>query len=92
MELIEERLKRLGITDSYSLPMDSNSANRIELSSERGMFLKMAIAGAFYPCYFLRRRPELKQYIKDVNKEVLGNDPFRTVYFKGFPPGHDGQL
>lgn len=42
MELLEERLRRLGITDSYSLQVDPN-ANPIELTSEQGMFLKVSL-------------------------------------------------
>lgn len=126
MELLEERLNKLGIKDSYALQIDPNFHNPTELTPEQGMFLKvrflgficltrhinrkfdsdivysdliihisnfqLAIAGAFYPNYFLRRRPELRQYEREMNKEVNGNDVLRTVYFKGFPQDHNGDL
>lgn len=40
VELLEERLKRKGITDSYTLPVDPNS-DGTTLSAEQGMFLKV---------------------------------------------------
>jgi len=52
----------------------------------------MAIAGAFYPNYFHRKRPDLKTYEREKSREVCGLDLFNTVFFKGFPSGHNGKV
>jgi hypothetical protein len=52
----------------------------------------LAIAGAFYPNYFHRRRPDAKTYERDKSREISGLDLYNTVYFKGFPVGHDGKM
>ncbi|CAL8111255.1 unnamed protein product [Orchesella dallaii] len=94
VESLWDRLKRLNIKDSYSVvsSKDTVSQNRTELTQVQGIFLKLAIAGAFYPNYFLRHRPDARQHEREVNRQLCGHDGHQTVYFKGWQQSHDGRL
>lgn len=59
---------------------------------EKAIILKVVIAGAFYPNYFVYNKQN------DIDKErtkyhiLCGHDPCRTVYFTNFDVRHIGQL
>ncbi|ODN04338.1 putative ATP-dependent RNA helicase TDRD9 [Orchesella cincta] len=88
-EVLWERLKRHNIKNSYVV---SANADPMELTQEQGIFLKMAIAGAFYPNYFLRRRPDVKEFERTANRDLNGLDVHRTIFFKGWPQGLEGKF
>ncbi|KAM7364026.1 putative ATP-dependent RNA helicase spindle-E isoform 2-T2 [Cochliomyia hominivorax] len=83
---IKDRLNGFGIKET----------NRSQFSHwqewEKTIMLKVIIAGAFYPNYFVYN----KQY--DMDKErtkyhiLCGHNPCRTVYFTNFDTRHIGQL
>lgn len=83
--LIEEtkaRLDKMGIRDTQT-----------KLSQmETPLVLKVVIAGAFYPNYFLRSKNVDEIDEREAVKEVGGRDPFTTVYFKNMQPNHPGPL
>ncbi len=54
--------------------------------------LQVVIAGAFYPNYFTRARPNPKDYQKEISRDVAGKDPFCSVVFQGFPMEQPGEL
>ncbi|CAG7822058.1 unnamed protein product, partial [Allacma fusca] len=91
VEDIEQRLKNHELAQ-YRFPVEC-SMETDNLPKEIALMLKIAIAGAFYPNYFHRQRPyDLSTYERDRSKEVNGQDLFSTVYYKGFPYGHNGKL
>ncbi|XP_035715225.1 ATP-dependent RNA helicase TDRD9 isoform X2 [Folsomia candida] len=90
VELIEERLARHGPHIAPN-PFHAETPSG-DLGKDAGIMLKLAIAGAFYPNYFHRRRPDVKTYERDKSREISGLDLYNTVYFKGFPAGHDGKI
>ncbi|XP_021956127.1 ATP-dependent RNA helicase TDRD9 [Folsomia candida] len=82
VEEIKKRLENVGIiSDSRTLP-----------TLERGFILKLLIAGAFYPNYFLRPRPVAKEYQRDIVRDVAGYSPFNSVTLLGFPIDQPGKL
>jgi hypothetical protein len=52
----------------------------------------LLIAGAFYPNYFVRPRPNKKEYERETAKEVGGYNPLSSVVFLGFPIDQPGKL
>lgn len=52
----------------------------------------MVIAGGFYPNYFSRTRPNKREYHKEIQRDLYGNDPFTSVVFQGFPMEQPGEL
>lgn len=87
--LIKELLERL-----YSFGIkEVNRGNNDEPKDwEKSIILKVIIAGAFYPNYFIYNKQN------DIEKErtkyhiLCGRDPCRTVYFTNFDTRHIGQL
>ncbi|KNC34771.1 hypothetical protein FF38_01968 [Lucilia cuprina] len=83
---IKGRLSGFGIKEN----------NRSQFSQwqewEKAIILKVIIAGAFYPNYFVYNKQN------DIDKErtkyhiLCGHDPCRTVYFSNFDTRHIGQL
>jgi ATP-dependent RNA helicase TDRD9 len=60
---------------------------------ERSFLLKIVIAGAFYPNYFVRSHmPNLNETDVEINKTLGGLDPTRTVYLQGWRLQHPGRL
>ncbi|KAH8236403.1 hypothetical protein KR026_000850 [Drosophila bipectinata] len=59
---------------------------------EKAILLKVGIAGAFYPNYFLRSKKSCLDQERDVFHVISGRDPCRTVYFTNFKPGYMGEL
>ncbi|KAJ6634101.1 putative ATP-dependent RNA helicase spindle-E, partial [Pseudolycoriella hygida] len=74
---LTERLSRLGIKER-------SGANRATWShAEKSIILKVVIAGAFYPNYFVRSSSELEG--RSAYHELNGRNPCNTVFFSGFP-------
>ncbi|CAG7831086.1 unnamed protein product, partial [Allacma fusca] len=69
-----------------------NENPSLELTEERGILLKIVIAGAFYPNYFVRNRPKKNEYEKEISKELIGRNPATTVVFQGFSADQPGHL
>ncbi|XP_037027912.1 probable ATP-dependent RNA helicase spindle-E [Bradysia coprophila] len=74
---IKERLDRFGIKDNE----ETNRTNWT--STEKSLILKVVIAGAFYPNYFVHSSSEMEQ--REISRVLNGRDPSNTVYFTGFP-------
>lgn len=87
-QLVDEIGKRLEPFKLQSAP------SRIGLSvRHRNMILKVCIAGAFYPNYFLRsscisREEQERQIFHDMN----GRDPTKTVFYRGIGKQEMGML
>ncbi|XP_067136468.1 ATP-dependent RNA helicase TDRD9 [Centruroides vittatus] len=56
-------------------------------SVEDYLIIKLVIAAAFYPNYFVQEETDEKE----ISRQVSGRDPLRTVEVRGFPP-NQGQL
>ncbi|KAJ8674355.1 hypothetical protein QAD02_005617 [Eretmocerus hayati] len=81
------RLERLGIKETVG-------SEKVQMDdTDRGLILKIVIAGAFYPNYFIRNTPAdlNEEKIRSV-KELGGLDPTRTVFLHGWKFGHPGKL
>ncbi|XP_062122470.1 probable ATP-dependent RNA helicase spindle-E [Drosophila sulfurigaster albostrigata] len=59
---------------------------------EKAIVLKVIIAGAFYPNYFMRADKANEDYDSNIYRATNGNDPCRTVYFTKFEPRYMGEL
>ncbi|XP_055923260.1 probable ATP-dependent RNA helicase spindle-E [Eupeodes corollae] len=85
MEL-KERLEGLGIKETTAY-------QRIHwLDREKTIILKIVIAGAFYPYYFLRSNLNNSEAERSTYHTIFGHDPCSTVYFNNFNTKHIGQL
>ena len=84
---LTNRLEKLGIKETMG-------PNKIVLDAvDRGFVLKVVIAGAFYPNYFVRTyAPSLEGDETQGTRELGGLDPTRTVYLQGWKPDHPGRL
>lgn len=80
------RLGKMGIQESAGV----NKVVWKEL--ERPFVLKIAIAGAFYPNYFLKHNPEGQLSEHNRAKILGGLDPSKTVYLQGWPLRQPGLL
>ncbi|CAK9813370.1 Probable ATP-dependent RNA helicase spindle-E [Anthophora quadrimaculata] len=80
------RLEKLGIQESAGV-------NKVVWSEvERPFVLKLAIAGAFYPNYFIKNTME-HQFNEHAGIKLLGGlDPSKTVYLQGWPVEQPGLL
>ena len=55
--------------------------------------LKIVIAGAFYPNYFVRDEPHrMDEYKKNIQRDLANKEPETTVVFQGFPSGQPAKL
>lgn len=83
---LKERLKIFGIKE-YNRFQNSHMEDW-----EKSIIIKVMIAGAFYPNYFIYNKQN------DIDQErtkyhiLCGHDPCRTVYFTNFDTRHIGQL
>lgn len=59
---------------------------------ERPIILKVIIAGAFYPNYFMRTNKANRDNDRDVYQAISGKDPCRTVFFTQYEPRYMGEL
>ncbi|CAH2094465.1 unnamed protein product [Euphydryas editha] len=58
---------------------------------ELPLVLKVIIAGAFYPQYFVQAKSDEARE-RDAVRTLGGLDPRNTVYLRGFPDGQPGQV
>nr|XP_034176745.1 probable ATP-dependent RNA helicase spindle-E [Osmia lignaria]XP_034176746.1 probable ATP-dependent RNA helicase spindle-E [Osmia lignaria]XP_034176747.1 probable ATP-dependent RNA helicase spindle-E [Osmia lignaria] len=80
------RLEKMGIQESVGL-------NKVVWKeTEKPFVLKIAIAGAFYPNYFLKHNPEGQLSEYNGTKMLGGLDPSKTVYLQGWPLRQPGLL
>ncbi|XP_046744424.1 probable ATP-dependent RNA helicase spindle-E [Diprion similis] len=83
---IEKRLSKMGITETVG-------TNRVRYSEvEKPLVIKIVIAGAFYPHYFVRRVQSGEVDERAAVKLVGGNDPTNSVYLQGWPTQQPGPL
>ncbi|KAG4078989.1 hypothetical protein HA402_001644 [Bradysia odoriphaga] len=76
IEEITQRLDRLGIRERTGV-------NRAKWSeAEKTIILKVVIAGAFYPHYFVRSSDEMED--RETFRTINGRNPCNTVFFSGF--------
>lgn len=96
VELLEERLKKLGIKDSYALQTDPNFHNPIELTSEQGMFLKVSFARHINQVYYICiHNTIIELYIKFsachcwsiLSKLLSSKAPWIETIWKGYEQG-----
>ncbi|XP_058836204.1 probable ATP-dependent RNA helicase spindle-E [Topomyia yanbarensis] len=76
---IKDRLKRIGFKETYG-------PNRVVWSSrEKTVILKVIMAGAFYPHYYVPMSVGGKELMERQSfTELGGRDPCNTVFFTGF--------
>ncbi|KAK9299728.1 hypothetical protein QLX08_007354 [Tetragonisca angustula] len=82
------RLRKLGIQESAGI-------NKVVWSEEERPFvLKIVIAGAFYPNYFIKNTFDMEnEFNERMGIKLLGGlDPSRTVYLSGWPSKQPGLL
>lgn len=79
---ITTRLERFGITEHVD--------NTTWSSAEKLLILKVVIAGAFYPNYFVRSPSESDS--REASRTLSGRDPSNTIYFSGFASKYFRQL
>ena len=85
---LTHRLEKLGIQESAGI-------NKVVWSEEERPFvLKIAIAGAFYPNYFIKNTFATENELNEhIGIKLLGGlDPSRTVYLQGWPLKQPGLL
>ncbi|KAJ9575275.1 hypothetical protein L9F63_025775, partial [Diploptera punctata] len=80
------RLKNMGI-------VTTRGYGRVIWSDlEKPLVLKVILAGAFYPHYFVRGAHGGQIDEREAVKTLVGRDPFNTVYFQGMPKNQPGEL
>lgn len=87
-ELVKEivtRLEKLNIKES------SGVDRVIWTDREKPIIIKMCIAGAFFPNFFLRFT-QGETFQKTIHATLNGRDPLTTVYFSGMQRSHIGIL
>jgi len=80
------RLKRLGIAAT------AGHRRVVWSDSEKPLVLKITIAGAFYPNYFVRGALGGQIDEREAVKTLVGRDPINTVFFHGMPTNQPGEL
>nr|CAD7401835.1 unnamed protein product [Timema cristinae] len=80
------RLKNLGIEEILG-------HDRVHWAEEElPLVLKVVIAGAYYPNYFVRGASGGQIDEQEAVKQVMGRDPYSTVYLSNFPMNQPGEL
>ncbi|XP_016969045.1 probable ATP-dependent RNA helicase spindle-E [Drosophila rhopaloa] len=90
MHLLVQEL-RMRCTNLGLVPFAADSTQMLG-DREKVTILKVIIAGAFYPNYFMRSKGSCVEPDRDMYQVLSGNDPCRTVYFTNFKPGYMGEL
>ncbi|XP_017083784.2 probable ATP-dependent RNA helicase spindle-E [Drosophila eugracilis] len=80
------RCKKLGL-----MPFSIDPSQKLS-DNQKVIILKVIIAGAFYPNYFMRSKGSNEEPGRDMYQVISGHDPCRTVYFTNFKPGYMGEL
>ncbi|TGZ53458.1 probable ATP-dependent RNA helicase spindle-E isoform X1 [Temnothorax longispinosus] len=80
------RLLRLGIKESIGV-------NKVIWQGvDRDFVLKLVLAGAFYPNYFVKRLQNQETYEENISMTLGSLDPMKTVYLRGWPMKQPGYL
>ncbi|CAG2068905.1 unnamed protein product [Timema podura] len=83
---LKTRLKNLGIEEILG-------HDRVHWAEEElPLVLKVVIAGAYYPNYFVRGASGGQIDEQEAVKQVMGRDPYSTVYLSNFPMNQPGEL
>nr|CAD7262416.1 unnamed protein product [Timema shepardi] len=83
---LKTRLKNLGIEEILG-------HDRVHWAEEElPLVLKVVIAGAYYPNYFVRGASGGQIDEREAVKQVMGRDPYSTVYLSNFPMNQPGEL
>ncbi|KAH8363289.1 hypothetical protein KR084_007780 [Drosophila pseudotakahashii] len=90
MHLLVQEL-RTRCTNLGLVPFTADPSQRMG-DREKSIILKVIIAGAFYPNYFLRSKGACVEPDRDLYQVISGHDPCRTVYFTNYKPGYMGEL
>ncbi|XP_037954577.1 probable ATP-dependent RNA helicase spindle-E [Teleopsis dalmanni] len=83
---IKERLEAVGIKEQ------SSYQRVFWFDREKNIILKVVIAGAFYPNYFIHSKVNDIDHDRGINHILNGNDALSTVYFTKFDSFRIGQL
>ncbi|XP_071453953.1 probable ATP-dependent RNA helicase spindle-E [Hetaerina americana] len=83
---LKERLKHLGI----QVPVGEH--HPVLEKEERPFIFKVVLAGAFYPNYFVRGAQGGQVNERDAVRQLMGRDPFTTVFLQGMPSNQPGEL
>lgn len=78
--LVKELKSRL---EKHNIYVDNHQRSNTD-NPDSDMILKIVIAGAFFPHYFLQDRLDEVEIMREVND----NDPLSTVVVAGLPPNH----
>ncbi|KYN06454.1 putative ATP-dependent RNA helicase spindle-E [Cyphomyrmex costatus] len=80
------RLLKFGIKESIGV-------NKVIWSdADRDFVLQVAIVGAFYPNYFIKRLQNREIYKENITMTLGSLDPMKTVYLRGWPIKQPGYL
>ncbi|XP_011646835.1 LOW QUALITY PROTEIN: probable ATP-dependent RNA helicase spindle-E, partial [Pogonomyrmex barbatus] len=83
---VTNRLFHLGIKESTGI-------NKIIWEGiERDFVLQVALAGAFYPNYFIKRLHNREVHKENITMSLGALDPMKTVYLKGWPIKQPGYI
>lgn len=85
---ITMKLRRFGIKET----MGSNKNTWENLCIDRTFIIKVIIAGAFYPNYFVKFPYKVEDYKYNVEKLLSFRDPMNTVVLRGWPLHQPGSL
>ncbi|KYN17992.1 putative ATP-dependent RNA helicase spindle-E [Trachymyrmex cornetzi] len=80
------RLQKFGIKESIGV----NKV--IWQGADREFVLQVALAGAFYPNYFIKRLQNREIYKENITMTLGSLDPMKTVYLRGWPMKQPGYL
>lgn len=87
--LIEEIKKRLSFLNFQEI---DGTEKTLLLEREKSIILKICIAGAFYPNYFVRSSYGRGTLQREYFHTLCGNNPCNTVFFKKFDQKYIGEL
>ncbi|GAB1862348.1 Putative ATP-dependent RNA helicase TDRD9 [Camponotus japonicus] len=82
------KLRPFGIKET----MGSNKNTWESLCIDRTFIIKIIIAGAFYPNYFVKFPHKVEDYKYNIEKLLSFRDPMNTVVLRGWPLHQPGSL
>ncbi|KAL6437658.1 hypothetical protein ACFW04_004216 [Cataglyphis niger] len=83
---ITQRLLKFGIEESIGVNKG------IWQDTDRDFVLKVVLAGAFYPNYFVKRMQNSELHKENIIMSLGALDPLKTVYLRGWPIEQPGYL
>lgn len=86
MRELTQKLYHMGIRDNI------NTHTWEEFHVKRTFIIKIIIAGAFYPNYFVKFPHDIEARKKDISKSLSLRDPMNTIVLQGWPIGQPGSL